>query len=483
MLLKSYLLVICLCWAPLRVAADSTTDLEAIDTFLQAEFSRNNLPGLAVTITQGEEVVFEQAYGVGVSAQTPFFIASLSKSMTALAVMQLVEAGQIDLDAPVQRYLPEFQLADDAAAAQISVRHLLNQTSGLADSGFPEGQLPQPETLAGRMESLQSAEVVSAPGAAFHYFNPNYAVLARLVEVVSGEPFDSYLATSVFAPLQMTQTGSFVTAQAAREQVPGLAPGHLMAYGLPFSVGEMDGLLIGSGGVVSTAEDMARYLIMQANGGATQGRRLVSADSLSLMHTPPADGDYGMGWMRTTENGVTVLEHTGILSAYYADMILAPDTHTAVILLYNLNGLAPAMFAFSNIHQGVVALLTGGTPAEGGLSLPQWGILAAGLTVGGVTLAVRSLLGLSRWRSAHRETPFWRLLPGIVWAFTPGIALLALPALVTAFSGRAFSYVQLARNMPDVLLWLGLCAILGAINGITRLASRLRRPVTATASR
>lgn len=101
-------------------------------------------------------------------------------------MLQLAEAGALDLDAPVQRYLPDFTLADPSYAARLTIRQLLHQTSGLADSGFPEALLPQPTSLAGRVASLRSAQPVAPPGAEFHYFNPKYAILARIVEVVSG---------------------------------------------------------------------------------------------------------------------------------------------------------------------------------------------------------------------------------------------------------------------------------------------------------
>jgi CubicO group peptidase (beta-lactamase class C family) len=96
------------------------------------------IPGLALGIVQGGRITHVRGFGEAdssgraVSAQTPFVIGSLSKSLTALAVMQLVEAGKVDLDAPVQRYIPLFRVADEKASAEITVRHLLNQTSGLS---------------------------------------------------------------------------------------------------------------------------------------------------------------------------------------------------------------------------------------------------------------------------------------------------------------------------------------------------------------
>ena len=112
---------------------------EAIDAYIQEQMRRLNIPGASLAIIAGEQIVHLRGFGQArpggkaPTAQTPFFIGSLTKSFTALAVMQLVEAGKIELDAPVQRYLPWFRVADPQASAQMTVRHLLNQTSGLPE--------------------------------------------------------------------------------------------------------------------------------------------------------------------------------------------------------------------------------------------------------------------------------------------------------------------------------------------------------------
>ena len=177
-----------------RAAAQANVDTDTLDRFIAEEMARHNLPGLAVAITHGDQLIFAQGYGRGypgqpMTPQSQLLIASVSKSFTALAIMQLVEAGEIELDAPVQTYLPEFTLRDPTVASQITIRHLLNHTSGLADAGYPEGRLPPPATLEALLSSLAKARPVAAPGTEFHYFNPNYQILARVVEVVSGQPF------------------------------------------------------------------------------------------------------------------------------------------------------------------------------------------------------------------------------------------------------------------------------------------------------
>lgn len=113
-------------------------NLQAIDAFLQNQVSANRIPGLAVAVVQGNEIIFIKGYGeaapgVPVTPQTQFYIGSVTKSFTALAIMQLVQEGRLELDAPVVKYLPWFQVADSEASSKITIRHLLNHTSGLRD--------------------------------------------------------------------------------------------------------------------------------------------------------------------------------------------------------------------------------------------------------------------------------------------------------------------------------------------------------------
>jgi CubicO group peptidase (beta-lactamase class C family) len=465
-----------------RAVSDrSNFDPAAVDRFITSEMRAQRLPGLALAITQGGQVLYVKGYGTDgygkpVTPQTRFFIASVSKSFTALAVMQLVEAGKVDLDAPVQKYLPEFTLADPNVAARITIRHLLNHTSGLNEPGFPDMVLPQPQTIAERVTSLRSARPVAQPGTEYHYFSPNYGTLARVVEVVSGQPFSEYMQEHIFAPLAMENTLNVVTSnEGKRAGGEMLAKGHLEIFGMPVAYPEADGYLGGSGGLISTAEDMTHYLIVQNNGGRYQGQALLSPASVELMHKPPAgiNSTYAMGWTESISHGKRMLEHNGILSTYSADAILLPDEGIGITLLYNISSLPTNTFAAPEIRDGLVALLAEQQPKTSWMNVHAWGWITALLTLGGGALAVRSLLRLPRWREKARTTSRWRLLPGIAWAFVPGLALLGFPALTAQFADRVFGFVNFYKSMPGIFAWLGLTGLLGAVNGTARIAMLL----------
>jgi CubicO group peptidase (beta-lactamase class C family) len=455
-------------------------DLAALDRFLSTHLPGTGLPGMAVAVTHGPDVPFVKGYGSAgggepVTPRTQFRIASLSKSFTATAVLQLVESGAVDLDAPVQHYLPEFVLADEGAT-RVTVRHLLNQTSGIADAGFPTVNDTGSADLRERVRSLDGGRLASRPGAAFQYSDLNYQILGRLVEVVGGVPFGDHLRTHVFDPLGMADTVATNTAADALRAAPRLARGHIVVFGVAVPRPEMDGFVGGSGGVVSSAHDMAHWLVTQNTGGTFDSRRILGSAETALAHTPPISvaSTYGMGWQVSAAGDLPRrIEHTGVLSTFSADQVLLPDTGYGFALLYN--GYS-ALTDTASIRAGVAALLTGTTPPT--TSVPRLRILAAlftCLTLGTLALGARALLRLDRWRGRNRRRSYRRMLPGALWTLLPAAALALLPTAVLQMTGRVFTHAQLSRSMPDLVIWLGAAAATGAVVLAARLAASRHR--------
>ncbi len=458
------------------------TYFAAVDRFVNAQMAKHRVPGLALAITRHGQVVHVRGYGAAregepVTAQTQFRLASLSKSFTAVAVLQLAESGRVDLDALVSRYVTDFTVVAPPGSGTITVRQLLNHTSGLADAGFVHGLAGQQNTLAERVASLKTAQSIDRPGTAFHYFDPNYQVLARLVELVSGQPFDVYLKTNIFAPLGMANTVSAMTSDGAAQRASHLAQGHMVLYGVPIAVPELSGFLGGSGGIVSSAADMAHYLAAQSQGRKDVEPRMLSPAGITLMQTPPPGlaSSYGMGWAASEVDGIRTVEHNGVLSTFYADAVLLPDSGYAFVLLYNEYALATSMVAFPAIKHGLVALLTGRVPAHDRLSMPVIGLLLAAVTAIAVGLAIRSLLQLRNWKARSAAVPLWKVVLHLVWLCAPGILLLALPPLLGLTTGRYFDHGMLSRAMPEIYVLLAICGALGAINGAARLVHSMWR--------
>jgi CubicO group peptidase (beta-lactamase class C family) len=188
---------------------------EEIDTHIERQKDRLNIPGVALAIVEGDKIVHLRGFGQArpggeePTPHTPFIIGSLTKSFTALAVMQLVEDGKVELDAPVERYLPWFRVADPQASVQITVRHLLNQTSGLPQlsglrllADFDDS----PDASERQARALSTLELTRPVGSKFEYSNMNYNLLGLIIEAASGESYEDYIQNHIFAPLQMTHS-------------------------------------------------------------------------------------------------------------------------------------------------------------------------------------------------------------------------------------------------------------------------------------
>ena len=381
-----------------------------MDRFVQDGLEASALPGAALAITRGDQVLHVRGYGhdatgTALTGTSLFRIASLSKSMTATAVMQLVDAGRLSLDHSVASYLPEFRPADPRGAI-ITVSQVLNQTSGLADRTFNELDDPQPTTLTEAVSRLQAATLVADPGTQWNYHNPNYEIAARLVEVASGQPFDQYLREHVFLPAGMAATSTTHTDNAP---VAGLADGHVTAYGLAIPVGIPDKFGEGAGDVVSSASDMAQWLVVNTNHGrSSDGHRIISSSALNQMHTSSTTVGYGYGWSELRIPGSPRrVVHTGNLLTFSAFQAVLPDSGYGVVLLFNSGSARTADQA--DLFEGVIDLVTGtpGTPDGLSLSAATVDLLLAVLTLAILALGVLGVVRSRQWlaRASRPGTP------------------------------------------------------------------------------
>ena len=187
-------------------------DRSGFEKYVTDYMDRSGYPGVLIPVTHGHNVLMTAGYGhdstgADMTADTPMPVASVSKSFTALAVMQLVESGAVALDESVPSYLPDLEVGDPRTS-KITVRELLNQTSGISDETLREKSLPQPHSLQAAEQRAHVATPAEAPGTRHHFTNTNYHLAARLVEVVSQQPFADYLHERVLDPLGMDDSTS-----------------------------------------------------------------------------------------------------------------------------------------------------------------------------------------------------------------------------------------------------------------------------------
>ncbi len=347
-------------------------DFSEVDAYVEEQLERLNIPGLALAIVQGDQVAYLRGYGQAdpdgraVTPQTPFMLGSTGKSLVALAVMQLVETGQIDLDSPAQAYLPWFRAADPEASAGITVRHLLNQTSGFSNATglkeFAASDLSD-DAIESRVRRLRDEELAYAPGTTHEYSNVNYTTLGLIVQTVSGQSYEDYVQNHIFEPLEMHHS---YTSQAEAMQ-DGMAQGHVTWFGIPFAkdVPFNRGSLPG-GYEICSVEDMAHFLIAQINGGRYGDQTVLSAEGIAEIHRPAeptgeADTFYSMGWYIGPTNGVPTLHHEGDSANSATAMVIVPEEQLGVMVMMNFNGTF-VVKAHRQIVSGVVAAVMGQQP-------------------------------------------------------------------------------------------------------------------------
>ena len=462
---------------------------DEIDAYVEEQMRRLNIPGVSLAIVEDDEIVHSRGFGRArpggetPSPQTPFFIGSLTKSFTALAVMQLVEAGQIELDAPVRRYLPWFRVADPQASAEITVRHLLNQTSslpmfpGMANLADFDSR---PDAAERQARALSTLVLTRPVGSAVIYSNLNYNLLGLIIEATSGERYTDYIQHHIFDPLEMHH--SYTSRSAARRD--GLATGHRYWFGVPIPAPDLpipSGSLA-SGQLISSAEDMAHYLIAHLNGGRYGDVRVVSEEGARELHRGEVEyiamgissGRYAMGWFDAGAGENRVVSHTGNVADFSGYMALLPAQKKGVVLLVNADhfGLPPIL---AEVGAGAAALLAGGQPSPIQLGFIPWTMrllpLVPLLQIAG---ALHTGQLLRRWR---RE-PALRPSRGRLWGehiVLPMVPNLGLAAILAALLSRGMlRYLRL--YMPDVA-WISLiCGGFAGTWAFLRTALMLRAP-------
>ena len=431
-------------------------DFAGVESYVAAAMQRHNIPGMALAITQGGQVVFSKGYGTSghgrsVTPDTPFYIGSQSKSFTALAIMQLVEQGSLELDAPVQTYLPWFRVADPQASRQITIRHLLQHTSGLSESGYA-ANLPPESSLAVLVHDLSHARLTAPVGTQMQYFNPGYSTLGLIVETVSGQSYGDFVDEHIFAPLKMTH--SFADPAAA--DAAGLSQGYSQIFMLAvphrqtFYASDLP-----AGFIMSTANDMARYLMALGNGGALDGVRILETENVALIFTPNTslNSTYGFGWYISEYYGEAQITHGGDTERFHTSVLLLPERGLSLVVLYNENHLLKDFGEYNTMLWSIASLLTGAPmPAERPSSIIYgWGLFT--LWVVFLVSAGRKLSLLPQWRAKMLTwTPRRRRLELLKHLLGIAVTLVIATMIGPAFLDRGFNLRWFVAFLPDVAI-------------------------------
>ncbi len=454
-------------------------DFAAIGAYIEAQRVAEGIPGMAIAIVGGDGTRYLSGFGNAdesgraVASNTPFILGSTSKSFTALALMQLVEAGTIDLDAPVQRYLPWFRVADEKASATITVRQLLNQTSGLSTASgratlteFSSGD----DALENRVRNLRDVELTAPVGAVYQYSNCNYQTLGLIIQQVSGQSYEAYMAEHVFAPLAMNHT--YTSKEAAIQG--GLAAGHKTWFGHPVPFDEpMPRGSVPQGFIISTAQDIAHYLGALLNGGRHGDVSVLSSAGIAELHHGTArigDSDtyYAMGWNAGTVDGQKAVWHEGDTFGFQSFLLVLTDARWGIALMSNRSEI-PANARFEEIAFGVASLLVGGTPKTDHVHDAAF-VYAAFLGIVLLQLLgmVRTFVLLRRWHRDPATRPHGAAamlsriaLPSTLNLLWAAVVFVALPAVFAPV--RTLTWI-----VPDIGNLLVVSGAIALLWGVAR---------------
>ncbi|QBJ89079.1 serine hydrolase [Streptomyces seoulensis] len=318
---------------------------EELSEFVKAQATELRVPGAAVgVLLEGHETyashgVTSLSNPLPVDERTLFHLASVSKTFTATALMRLVAEGKVGLDAPVRTYVPELELADERAAASITVLNLLNHTSGLDWNLIDDGEGDR--SLAGLVAKLPRLPLIAPPGARASYSQAGYNLAGRIVEKVTGLPFEQAMAVLVLEPVGLVDTVYGLSEVMVRKFAVGynrgddgeLRPARPWAAFREGARGDNPG-----GGLASSVSDLLRWARFQLGdgGGVLPGSELrrMREQTVELRASTLGNG-VGICWFLRDLDGLSGIGHGGSSNGQFAELLIVPERNFAVVSLAN----------------------------------------------------------------------------------------------------------------------------------------------------
>jgi CubicO group peptidase (beta-lactamase class C family) len=343
------------------------TKIEELDAHIRQAMQDWRVPGLAITVVQGDSVWFTQGYGVRrrgqpepVDTRTLFGLLSPTKTFTTTALALLVEDGRLSWDDPVVAHLPHFRVSDPEVTRELRIRDLVNNGSGYPDSPWMwYFRKHDRQELVRRLSTVKPA---APPGSEFHYNNLMFVVAGEVIEAVSGLSWDDFVQQRIFEPLGMVESTTSVRALDARENVASPHTRRFFSrFGSPRPIRYFKADNIGPAGMIHTnVHEMADWLRLHLNEGAFQGEQLLSPAAVrelqraQIQITDLGDeqlgGDralaptqgflgpvaYGLGWFVTEYRGLPAVFHGGGINGQRSAVGLLPEEGVGVAILSNM---------------------------------------------------------------------------------------------------------------------------------------------------
>lgn len=368
----------------IQINSKADSLIKSLPGMVEAAFMESGLPSLSIAVVYDRDIIYSQAFGVAdlekkipVTTKTVYPIASITKLFVTTMLVQLAEKGVVNLDTPLEKFLPEYKVKSPYKGTQpTTLRQLATHTSGLpidANVNFQSDYAAASWIFSmgsTKMKWYASKEEVLAnlpyieleypPNSRYSYSNLGMSLLGIALERAVGKPFTEYVESHILKPLGMNDSGFLLHKKKSSPVPKGYV--YVDSKSKPLIAPEWElGAALYTGGLYSTAEDMAKFLSLQFQDATPGGAQIVSADGLRMMHLESIG--WGIGWGR-----YPVIEHTGGHLGFYAHVRAIPKLKIGIVALTNSNNPLSSDIPFRDIARGILeqlkqAILTGSTPS------------------------------------------------------------------------------------------------------------------------
>ena len=337
---------------------DFAANIQLAETWISEQMAYYNLPGLVVGVVYDQDLIWAKGFGysdlekkTSATPQTIFRIASITKLFTCTAIMQLRDQGKLQLDDPIEKYLPWFKMKSRFPdAPPITIRHLMTHTSGLPrEAAFPYWTDHRFPTLEEIIETLPNQETIYPSETKWKYSNLGMALLGEIVVAASGEDYETYIQNHILKPLNMSSSSINLNADHKKRLATGY--GRRLVDGarkvMPFT--DSKGLTPAAN-MSSTVEDLARFASFQfreRNGEKDQILKYDTRREMQRVHwlQPSWKSGWGLGFSISYRDDKTFVGHGGWVAGYRTQITLCPDKKIAVIVMSNAEDGSPSFFA------------------------------------------------------------------------------------------------------------------------------------------
>ena len=487
-ILKFMVVFICLLWNMVilflpasKVSAEKDIK-NAIDNYVETFLKEHRIPGASIAIVHENDLFYSKAWGVTgeteekVTAETPFTIGSISKSLTGLAIMKLIEEGTVNLEDPVKKYIPWFTLKDKEATSKITIKHLLTHSSGISTySGLAisDKESDGLNAIKDNVESLSNVALTALSGEKHQYSDANFLILGSLIEEVTNQTYSDYMKQEIFLPLGMKN--------AAADHDTAYKKGYLAGYQSWFGIPRKSSVTYDNGGtpygyITASAEDMVQYIKFLSR---QENDNFLTENTMNLYVSPHIQtGEnrfYSLGLRITNpDSEEKMIWHSGSTPDSHAEMFFIPKTGWGGVILTNKNHILEEEALFY-LKQGIINIINGDEPVD----IPSNTPIVQLITIGVICLLFLMLVYLFvKMRSKKvRKRSIWyiygiiflvlsiAIIPGLtyitdspwhaIYVFSPDLAYLSIGVVILFALNGLFSIMIAYKQNLQVKYFSG----------------------------